>query len=208
MVKTILVSGKKFSSQSKKKISDSIKKWNLNNQPIWFGKKHSEKTKLKIGLKSIGRKQSEESKERKRTNMLNGQSKYMNSLPRNPEKLRKFKENKRQWMLEKGKYVKSFIKKISKDEIKLRNIVKEIYTNCLFQYGVLNYELDIVIPEYKIAIEFDGYYHFNSEENKIYHKERQEKIENEGWKFLRYTMFDKFPSIEKIKEDIEEIIKR
>ena len=111
-----------------------------------------------------------------------------------------------EWMkTTRGKYQRSFIKKISKDELKLRNLVKELYQNCEFQYSILNYEVDVALPEYKIAIEYDGYYHFDTEEHKQYRKQRQEKIEKEGWKFLRYTMFDKFPDIEKLKEDINKI---
>ena len=77
------------------------------------------------------------------------------------------------------KIIKS-IKKISKGEIKLRELIKEIFPNCEFQFSIFNYAIDIAIPEYKIAIEYDGYYHFNTQDNKEYHKERQEKIEIEG----------------------------
>jgi len=99
------------------------------------------------------------------------------------------------------------IKKISKQEIKLRDMVKELYPEADPQHKVLNYAVDIVLIDRKIAIEFDGYFHFDSEEHKQYHKIRQEKIESEGWKFLRYTMYDKFPSLEQLKEDIKERIK-
>ena len=70
---------------------------------------------------------------------------------------------------------------------------------------IFRYEIDVAIPDKKIAIEYDGYYHFDTEEHKQYHKFRQEKIEKEGWKFLKYTIFDKFPNLEKLKNDIEEI---
>jgi very-short-patch-repair endonuclease len=95
----------------------------------------------------------------------------------------------------------------SKPEVMLRDMVKELYPSCEFQFGILNYAIDVAIPEYKIAIEFDGWFHFDSEEHKQYHKLRQEKIEKEGWRFLRYTIFDKFPNIEKLKEDINRILK-
>lgn len=99
------------------------------------------------------------------------------------------------------------IKKISKEEIKLRDIIKELFPRCEFQYSIFRYLIDVAIPEYKIAIEYDGYYHFDTEEHKGYHKERQEKIENDGWKFLRYNIFQKFPNKEKIHNDIMEIIR-
>ena len=100
-----------------------------------------------------------------------------------------------------------YIKKISNEEIKLRNMVKELYKDCEFQYPVFNYSLDVAIPEYKIAIEYDGYYHFNCQESIDYHNFRQKRIEENGWKFLRYTMFNKFPNKEQIQLDIMEIIK-
>jgi len=119
----------------------------------------------------------------------------------------KLKEKKRQKMLNgQGAIMRSKIKKISNEEIKLRNMVKELYSSAEFQYPVFNYALDIAIPEYKISIEFDGWYHFYNQEAKDYHIFRQKRIEEKGWKFLRYSIYDKFPTIEKIKEDIFRII--
>jgi very-short-patch-repair endonuclease len=138
----------------------------------------SEDIKEKIRQSKIGSRCSERCKEINRQRMLNGQSLRM---------------------------IKS-IKKISNEEFILRNLVKELHSNCEFQYPVFRYSIDIVIPELKIAIEYDGYYHFDTEEHKEYHKNRQIKIENEGWKFLRYNIFQKFPSKEQIKEDIIKII--
>ena len=124
------------------------------------------------------------------------------------EKARILKENHRARMLQGfASYMNKFIKNPSKPEVMLRNIVKELYPDCEFQHPVLRYSLDIAIPDKKIAIEYDGYYHFDTEEHKEYHKLRQEKIEKEGWKFLRYTMFDKFPTIEKIQNDILKLLR-
>ena len=142
------------------------------------GKHLSEETRIKISIGNSKPKQSEKFKEEQRQRMLNGQALKMIKC----------------------------IKKISNEEIKLRNMVKEIYSEAEFQFGVFNYSLDVALVDKKIAIEYDGYYHFDSEEKKKYHKQRQEKIEKEGWKFLRYTMFDKFPSLEQIKKDITETI--
>lgn len=91
------------------------------------------------------------------------------------------------------------IKKISKEEIKLREMVQQLYPNCEFQFKVFNYSLDVALVDYKIAIEYDGYYHFNTPENIEYYKLRQKRIEDEGWVFYRVTMFDAFPSIVDIK---------
>ena len=119
-----------------------------------------------------------------------------------------FKQKLREKMLN-GFAIKMIkaIKKVSKEEIKLRNIIKELYTNYEFQFKVFNYALDVAIPEYKIAIEYDGYYHFDSEEHIQYHKNRQKRIESEGWKFYKVTMFDKFPTLEEVKEKLDNLIK-
>ena len=115
-----------------------------------------------------------------------------------------FKENRRLYMKNGGsQYTRKFIKRHSKSELKLRDIVRELYPNCEAPYDILNYEVDIALPEYMIAIEWDGYYHFDTKEHKDYHKYRQEKIEQEGWKFVRYPYFQKFPSIDQIKKDVE-----
>ena len=142
------------------------------------GRKHSEKTKQKISIKSKGRIFSNNSKEKQRKYMLSGGA--IKAL--------------------KG------MKKISKEELKLRNMVKELYSDCEFQYGVFNYSLDVALPNQKIAIEYDGYFHFDKPEHIEYFKNRQEKIESQGWKFYRVTIFDKFPTSEQIKNDIQELI--
>jgi len=118
-----------------------------------------------------------------------------------------FKERQRQRLLN-GHALKMIkaIKKISNEEIKLREMVQKLYPEVEHQHKVFNYSLDVALPDKKIAIEYDGYYHFDTEEHKEYHKFRQEKIEKEGWKFLRYSIFDIFPTLEKLKEDIDKII--
>jgi very-short-patch-repair endonuclease len=120
---------------------------------------------------------------------------------------KEFREKLRKHMLNgHAVYANKCIKNPSAPEMILREIVKELHSNCESQYPVFNYALDVAIPDKKIAIEYDGYFHFDTEEHKQYHKIRQEKIEKEGWKFLRYTMFDKFPSSEQVKNDINKII--
>ena len=36
----------------------------------------------------------------------------------------------------------------------------------------------------------------------------KKKIEEQGWKFIRYSMFNKFPSIEQIRDSIKTIIEQ
>lgn len=119
------------------------------------------------------------------------------------------RENLRKRMINGGhRHAAKFIKKISKEELTIGKLVKELYSNCEFQYPLLNYYLDIAIPEYKLAIEFDGYYHFHTEKSKEYFKIRRQKIEKEGWKLISYTMYRKLPNTEELKNDINNILDR
>jgi hypothetical protein len=171
--RTSPLKGRSFPERNKK-ISESLKGRKLSakhiknlslshigiqakeNHPRW-GKKHSEETKSKWKFKRRGKKiQTQEYKDRLRNEMLNGKAAWMNKFIKNP----------------------------SKPEVMLRDIVKEIYPNCEFQYQVLNYALDVAIPNYKIAIEFDGWYHFDTQEHINYHKKRQREIEERGWQFI------------------------
>jgi very-short-patch-repair endonuclease len=208
---------KSFSIETKQKMSLSQKERYKKSLNPMFGKKHNIESKQKMRFKKIGfvpwnkgkkglQHQSEKEKERCRQFMLNGHSAYMNSKPK-PKRGQETKEKHRKYMLN-GGAVKALkgVKNPSKPEVLLRELVKNLYPECEFQYPILNYSLDVAIPDKKIAIEYDGYYHFNTKENKEYHKLRQKKIEKEGWKFLRYTMFDEFPTIYKLEEDIKRII--
>lgn len=96
------------------------------------------------------------------------------------------------------------VKNISKQQIKLYNIIKKIYPNSVLEYPVENekygYKIDIAIFNKKIAIEYDGsYWH----RNKDYDMNRQKIIESEGWKFIRYE--DYIPPLDKILLDIKDL---
>lgn len=96
-------------------------------------------------------------------------------------------------------YMNSFVQNPSKPQIELFNLTKEIYPSAILNYPVLNYSLDIIIPELKIAFEYDGsYWHKDKEE---YDQKRQKEIEDLGWKFIRYI--DKVPPIDNIINDIK-----
>lgn len=203
-----------FTDEHRKKISESLK-----NKP---GRKHTDETKQKIRDKNIGRICLEETKQkisnknkgkirnqqfkdRQRKYMLNGLAKYANSFPKKITE--ESRQKSRDRMLNgQAVYMNKCIKNPSKPELMLRERVKKIYPNAEFQYQIFNYSLDIALPEYKIAIEYDGYYHFNNKENILYHRNRQEKIENCGWKFLRYTIFDKFPNQMEVQDDLIKVI--
>jgi very-short-patch-repair endonuclease len=60
------------------------------------------------------------------------------------------------------------------------------------------YCIDVVIPELKVAIEYDEPYWYKGREEADC--KRQEEIEKGGWKFLRYK---KLPNDNKLTEDLE-----
>jgi very-short-patch-repair endonuclease len=206
--KTKCHSGKNHSKETIEK----YKQTRSGEKNSMFGKHHSENTKNKIRIDHKGKTWEEIHgklkakilKEQQKFRMLNGQAKMMNSIPRDPIKILNASEKTRQRLLNGDalKMIKA-IKKISNEEIKLRNLVKELYPDCEFQYPILTYSLDVALVKEKIAIEYDGYYHFDTEERKEYYSQRQQKIESEGWKFYRVTMFDKFPTLEEVKEKIK-----
>ena len=98
------------------------------------------------------------------------------------------------------------IKNPSKQELKLRQIIKELYPESEPTYQVLNYDIDIAIPSKKVAIEYDGWYHFCDQNAINYHNKRQKEIEKEGWKFVRYNIFQTFPLKEEIQKDITKAV--
>jgi very-short-patch-repair endonuclease len=179
----------KMKSEMKKLWSDKDSIFNtkeyrqkLKNRPaVWNkGLKNcfSEESCLKISVGNKGKhKNTEEFKQELRENCLNGHAAKMNK----------------------------YIKNASPLEIKLREIILELYPCADPQHQVLNYSIDIAIPEYKIAIEHDGKYHFNTKKQKE-DLIRQTKIENEGWKFIRYSVKKSFPTKEQIIEDINKLI--
>jgi len=183
------------SLEVKKNMSGSIKK-------TWT------KERRKNRSKTSKRMWTAERREKQRNLLNNGLSKLMNSIERDPVKIKVESEKKRKKLLDGFALVMiKKIKKISKPELKLREMVEKMYSDCEFQYPILNFVVDMAIPKYRIAIEYDGYYHFDTEEHKQYHKQRQEKIEKEGWNFLRYNIFQPFPSSQQLKEDIQKIIR-
>jgi len=136
-------------------------------------------------------------------NMMKGKWADMDSSYNSEERSNKI----RRYMFNGGAQIAiKGIKNPSRQECIIREIVKELFPGCEYQYSILNYSIDVAIPKYKIAIEYDGYYHFNSEESINYHNERQKEIEKLGWRFLRYNYFQVLPGIKKIKKDIEGII--
>ena len=108
------------------------------------------------------------------------------------------KEEQRQHMLNGGAaYANSFISNPSKPQVELFKLVNELCPYPIMNYPCLNFSIDIAIPKLSIAIEYDGsYWHQDKEYDNI----RQLKLEQEGWKFLRYV--DYVPSKQELLNDI------
>lgn len=195
--------GKTFSEEVKKNMSISHKGQIVWNKGLKTGPL-TEETKNKLSIANKGRNVPDHVRELHRHRMKNGGAKHASSFITEESK-----EKQRQRMLNgQASFMNKCIKNPSKPETNLRNIVKELYPECEFQYQILNYAIDVAIPKYKIAIEYDGYYHFCSNDAIIYHNNRQKKIELEGWTFIRYNIYNSFPTKDVIKIDIENIINK
>lgn len=92
-------------------------------------------------------------------------------------------------------------KRTSKDEIKLKNIIKEYIPHAVWQHEIkLNnkiYYIDIADIQNKIAFEYDGWYWHK---DKIFRDQKRDKeLLDEGWQTIRFV-FKGSPSIKKLKE--------
>jgi len=77
---------------------------------------------------------------------------------------------------------------ISAPQKELFKMVKEKYPTAILEYPVLDYCLDIAVPELKLCFEYDGSYWHDVEKDKI----RDEVLEGMGWKVTRFV--DDLPS--------------
>ena len=144
-----------------------------------------------------------EKKEQQKEWMKNGWALYMNFFH-----IEERKEKQRQYMLNGGSvHASSFIKNPSKPQVELYNRVKEIYNSSVLNYPFypLNYSLDVAIPDLKIWFESDGPYWHQDKELDL---KRQKRIEELGWKVIRYSAdhIKDVPLKEQIIKDIENIL--
>lgn len=110
--------------------------------------------------------------------------------------------NTRRSMLNgKAVYLRTLLKTISKPQRELFKKVNALGYNAELEYSILNFSVDIAIPNKKIAIEYDGSYWHNNKKKDIW---RQKKIEKKGWVFIRYI--DDVPSLKIIDEDIKNAV--
>jgi len=169
-----------------------------------IGKTRSLEFKEKISKLNKGRKRSENFKENRKQYMLNGGAEHVGKFPKKFSDT--FKQKQKERMLNgQAAYMNSFISNPSKPQVELYNRVKEIYPTAILNYPLieLNYSLDVVIPELNIVIESDGsWWHQDLEKD----SERQKKIEELGWKFIRYKAdcIKDVPNKDQIVKDINE----
>ncbi len=88
----------------------------------------------------------------------------------------------------------------TKPQMKLYDLVKEIYPSVKLEYEKYYYFLDIAIPEHKLAIEYDGSYWHNKE-----HDETRDRVLKEfGWDTIRFV--DKVPTKQELIDKIKEVL--
>jgi len=82
-----------------------------------------------------------------------------------------------------GAYGQSITPRISAPQLELFEMVKEKYPTAVLEYPVLDYCLDIAVPELKLCFEYDGSYWHDVEKD----KKRDEVLSKFGWKVTRYV---------------------
>jgi len=124
-----------------------------------------------------------------------------------PTKRSAYRDKRRIEMLNGGAvYVASFIKNPSKPQIELFNLASSIYQTSQINYPVYcsnqsYYLIDIAVLKLKVAIEYDEpYWH----QDKKRERERQENLEKDGWKFVRYRGY--IPSKDELLRDFSRIL--
>jgi len=181
---------KTLSKETKMKISEKLKSEEVR-------KKIKETCLKNFGVENPMKR--EEIKEKTRDTMMKRYG------VENPSKLPEVRRKISEYMKNGGAtHSNSFVKNPSGPQVKIYNNVKELYSEALIEYWVLDkYRLDIAILSLKIDIEYDGK-HWHQDQEKD--RKRDEELESLGWKVLRYKGLenkDIVPSKEQVKKDIE-----
>jgi len=132
-----------------------------------------------------------------RKRYLEGRKKY-----RQTDKAKENFEKHRQFMINGGAvHAASYIKNISKPQVELFNIIKEIFSTAKLNYVEDMFLIDVAIPQLKIAFEYDCWYWH---QDKKKDNDRQNKLESMGWSFIRYL--DYVPTKEQIIKDTNKFL--
>lgn len=197
---SISLTGRKFSEEHKNNIKRNHSTLKGKDHPL-YGIKLSEELRRKMSIIRKGRPSKFKGVKGRYTKET---IEKMRSGSIGKKHTEEFKENVRKRMLNgQSSYMNSKVKNPSKPQLLLFEIVKQLFPSAIINFPFLNYCLDIAIPEIKLVIEYDGYW-FHQDQNKDL--ERQNIIENHGWKVIKYRgtkRKDIIPDLEQVKRDIE-----
>src|SRR5271157_3913994 len=127
-----------------KKVGPHTEEWKKNHSEIMKGERNPNKrleVRKKKSEKLKGRKPLQQcieaAKKANKERLLNGGALYLNSFPRDPEKVKSCAEKSRNWMLNGGAaYITSFIKNSSKPENDLFVLTCKILPRPIHNYPV------------------------------------------------------------------------
>lgn len=113
------------------------------------------------------------------------------------------------WRISKSKFMRDgeaarlnqFITNPSRPQVELFSMIKSIYPDSVINYPTpSNFSIDIALVKEKIAIEYDGSYWHDEKKDRI----RQDKLEKEGWLFIRYI--DNIPTLDELNGSIKKLL--
>ena len=88
-------------------------------------------------------------------------------------------------------------------EKRMCDLLNKIGIQYVYQYPILNYNVDFAIPGLKIVIECDGeYWHQDKMKDKI----RDQKIEKEGWSVLHYSGTKINQCLDEIEHELSRVL--
>ncbi len=90
--------------------------------------------------------------------------------------------------------------KVSKPQLELFELVKELFPFAKLDYRTYSYFLDVAIIEHKICIEYDGSYWHDKNHDAV----RDRILSGFGWKIIRFV--DYVPTKEELTDKIKEVL--
>jgi len=97
-----------------------------------------------------------------------------------------------------GAYGQSVSPRISGPQLQLYSMIEKIYPTAILEYPIFGFCIDIAIPEKKLAIEYDGSYWHNEDND----KKRDEILESLGWRVIRFI--DIVPTMKELRDSLSD----